>query len=79
MDSTTSVTKLGNTATAEGASGSTTIKPQSSAIPVGTVVINGKGYGHLVGMSQYGAKGMAEEGYTYTEILQHYYTGVTVK
>ncbi len=79
MDSTTSVTRLENTATAEGATDSTTIKPQSSTIPVGTVVINGKGYGHLVGMSQYGAKGMAEEGYTYTEILQHYYTGVTVK
>jgi len=30
-------------------------------------------------MSQYGAKQMAEEGYTYKEILKHYYTGVTIK
>jgi stage II sporulation protein D len=30
-------------------------------------------------MSQYGAKQMAEEGYTYEEILKYYYTGVTVK
>jgi stage II sporulation protein D len=30
-------------------------------------------------MSQYGAKQMAEEGYTYEEIIKHYYTGVTVK
>lgn len=37
------------------------------------------GYGHGVGMSQYGANGMAQEGYTYKEILKHYYTGVTVK
>jgi stage II sporulation protein D len=30
-------------------------------------------------MSQYGAKQMAEEGFTYDEILEYYYTGVTVK
>ena len=39
----------------------------------------GRGWGHGVGMSQYGAKQMAEEGYTYKEILKHYYTGVTIK
>ena len=39
----------------------------------------GRGWGHGIGMSQYGAKQMAEEGYTYDEILQHYYTGVTIK
>ena len=38
-----------------------------------------QGYGHGVGMSQFGAKAMAEQGFTYTEILQHYYTGVTVQ
>lgn len=32
-----------------------------------------KGYGHGVGMSQWGAQGMAEEGYQYYEILNHYY------
>ena len=37
------------------------------------------GYGHGVGMSQYGANRMAEEGATYREILTHYYTGVTVE
>ncbi len=36
------------------------------------------GYGHGVGMSQHGAKAMAEQGFTYDEILKHYYTGVTV-
>ena len=37
-----------------------------------------KGYGHGVGMSQWGAKAMAEEGKNYTDILKHYYTGVEV-
>lgn len=41
-------------------------------------VISGKGYGHGVGLSQYGAKGMAEQGFTYKEILKFYYTGVDV-
>ena len=43
------------------------------------VVINTKGYGHGVGMSQYGAEGMAREGYTYDEILKYYYKGVEIK
>lgn len=34
--------------------------------------------GHGVGMSQYGANGMAKSGYTYKEILAHYYTGTAV-
>lgn len=41
-------------------------------------VISGKGYGHGVGMSQYGAKGMAEAGYDYKEILKFYYTGIEI-
>ena len=36
------------------------------------------GYGHGVGMSQYGANSLAKEGKTYQEILQWYYTGVTI-
>ncbi|MDO8426058.1 MAG: SpoIID/LytB domain-containing protein [Deltaproteobacteria bacterium] len=38
-------------------------------------VFKGKGSGHGVGLSQWGAKGMAEEGYSYREILKHYYPG----
>ena len=37
------------------------------------------GYGHGVGLSQYGARKMAEDGKTYTEILTHYYTGVKIE
>ena len=43
------------------------------------VTVYTKGYGHGVGMSQYGALGMALEGYTYDEILKYYYQGVTIK
>ena len=37
------------------------------------------GYGHGVGMSQYGANEMAKRGYSYIQILKHYYTGVVIK
>ena len=37
------------------------------------------GYGHGVGLSQYGADAMAESGADYQTILTHYYTGVTVE
>ena len=43
------------------------------------VIINTIGYGHGVGMSQYGAEGMAEEGYSYVDILKHYYVGTNIK
>lgn len=39
----------------------------------------GMGSGHGVGMSQSGANGMAEKGFTYTEILEHYFTGISVR
>jgi len=41
-----------------------------------SITFNGSGWGHGVGMSQYGAKGMAEKGYNYIEILKFYYTDV---
>ena len=44
----------------------------------GSFTITGSGYGHNVGMSQWGAYAMANLGRTYREILQFYYTGVTI-
>ncbi len=41
-------------------------------------IIITKGYGHGVGMSQYGANAMAKEGKTYREILMHYYPGTEI-
>ena len=43
-----------------------------------TITFTTYGYGHGVGMSQYGAKYMAEEGYSYKEILEHYYTDIKI-
>jgi stage II sporulation protein D len=43
------------------------------------LMVAGQGFGHGVGMSQWGAYGMALQGRTYGEILQHYYRGVELK
>ncbi len=40
------------------------------------LVINSRGYGHGVGMCQFGADGMAKEGKKYRDILRHYYTNI---
>lgn len=44
----------------------------------GRAIVVGRGWGHGVGMSQWGAYGLAARGASYTEILSHYYTGVTI-
>ena len=43
------------------------------------IVITTRGYGHRVGMSQYGAEAMAVEGSTFGEILAHYYRGTVLE
>ena len=48
-----------------------------------TITANGleivtRGYGHGVGMSQYGANEMAKQGYKYQDIIKHYYTNVKI-
>ena len=44
----------------------------------GRIVVRMKGYGHRVGMSQYGAEAMALTGHDYTQILSHYYVGAVL-
>ncbi len=44
----------------------------------GDVVFYGLGFGHGVGMSQTGAKNLAEQGKNYIDILKHYYTGIEI-
>lgn len=44
----------------------------------GEVIFTSSGFGHGVGMSQYGANGMAKEGWEYIEILTHFYRGTKV-
>lgn len=43
------------------------------------ITITTKGFGHGVGMSQYGANGMAKEGYDYKKILEHYYSNTKIE
>ena len=43
-----------------------------------SIIITTKGLGHGVGMSQYGANGMAQEGSSYKQIVQHYYQGINI-
>lgn len=66
------------------ADGLSTVKTGSSASApsknaAGTFTLRGTGNGHNVGMSQYGAKAMAELGYSYDEILEFYFTDVTIE
>src|SRR5688500_1325303 len=59
-----------------GASARPSQTTRSAAVPAGpTFVISGRGWGHGVGMSQYGARGFAETGATYSQVLAHYYPG----
>src|SRR6266508_4333187 len=48
---------------------------QPGSTPVLTLSVTGRGWGHAIGMSQWGAYGYAQRGATYAEILAHYYPG----
>jgi SpoIID/LytB domain protein len=48
------------------------------AAAVTRLVVTGKGWGHGVGMSQWGAYGYARHGWSYRQILAHYYSGTTL-
>ena len=51
---------------------------ESLRVENGLVYMSGKGYGHGVGMSQWGAYAMAKEGKTAEEIVTHYFAGVVI-
>ena len=50
---------------------------QPSTPPV-SYTFTGSGWGHSVGMSQWGAYAMAQQGFTYEEILKFYFTGIAI-
>lgn len=52
---------------------------QTEIHPNSKFTFQGIGWGHGVGMSQYGAKGMAEAGYSYVDILLHYFVGTNLE
>jgi SpoIID/LytB domain protein len=53
------------------------VLPASPASASPTFVFEGGGFGHSVGMSQFGAYGMSRAGYSWEEIMTHYFTGAT--
>jgi stage II sporulation protein D len=63
--------------------------PQNAASPVpswftvhrpkGQIVLVGRGFGHGVGMCQYGARGRALAGHSYRQIIEAYYPGAKVE
>lgn len=57
---------------------STATSPVDPCAPPDAFTINGTGYGHGVGLSQWGALSMAREGWAVDRILKYYYTGTTV-
>ncbi|MBO5744082.1 MAG: SpoIID/LytB domain-containing protein [Clostridia bacterium] len=52
---------------------------RNASISDGTYLLDGTGWGHGLGMSQWGAKAMADKGFLYTDILDFYYTGTTLE
>ena len=79
----TTGTLRGNSASAITASGTVTVtasapQPSAGGNSNGNFVITGTGNGHNVGMSQYGAKAMAEQGHGFREILNFYYTDIDI-
>lgn len=62
----------------DGSSTSGNSGSQSAGSSKNSITFTTSGSGHGVGMSQYGANGMADKGYTYDQILKHYYTGVQI-
>lgn len=64
-------------ATAAGMFSAAPVANAATTVP-DNFTISGSGWGHGVGMSQYGARGMAQEGYTATQILEHYYNPAKV-
>lgn len=64
--------------TADGVEALTTDKGGSADISKG-ILIEGTGNGHNVGMSQWGANAMAKQGYDYVDILNFYFTGITIR
>lgn len=53
--------------------------PRSAPSKADEFMFAGMGYGHGVGMSQSGARGMAEAGFNYKEIIEYYFTGANVR
>jgi stage II sporulation protein D len=61
------------------ASGASAAAPAPVQLPQPALLAIGRGFGHGVGMSQWGALAMAQQGDSYERILQHYYRGTALR
>lgn len=62
-----------------GCSPSSNTRTASSISTGDSVTFSGRGWGHGVGMSQWGAKSLAEAGWDHSKILQHYFPGTSLE
>lgn len=76
-DGSASVISSSGITTVSGGGG--TVSRPSAGASNGSFTITGTGNGHNVGMSQYGARSMAEQGFEYQDILEFYYTDITIR
>src|SRR5919199_3424681 len=72
------VTVLAAALLLSGSSASSPAADQPAIHAQPTFFVTGRGWGHGLGLSQYGAYGYALHGWTYDRIVKHYYTGVTL-
>lgn len=77
IDGSGNVSAVGSDAYVITSGGTSQLKPTSGG-SAGMITISGAGWGHNVGMSQWGAYAMAKLDFTYDQILKFYYTGITV-
>jgi stage II sporulation protein D len=72
------LTGLALALTASAPAGQRAPAPTPATVTATTFFVSGRGWGHGVGMSQYGALGFANEGWTYDRILAHFYAGTSL-
>ncbi|HVV57890.1 MAG TPA: SpoIID/LytB domain-containing protein [Gaiellaceae bacterium] len=71
--------RLGTTTSVATGTGTSAAGPTTTTNPARVVLaVSGHGWGHGLGLSQWGAYGYAKHGWTYDRILGHYYTGTTL-
>ena len=68
-----------NGTTSSGGSGTGTPSGTQVTVSGSSYTFQGSGYGHQLGLSQYGAWAMAERGFSYDEIIEFYYPGTYVR
>ena len=61
-----------------GASAQDPEQPSQQITNAASYTFTGSGWGHSVGMSQWGAYGMAQQGFDYEDILKFYFTGIEI-